>query len=214
MTLVVRRGDRSIEVYLSLPAEHLTDTFAILPKGLTTQDGIVDIDAMRMGTWDIGDRLFSGIDSQVSGQPAVFEAMSPMAHPKDDVLLFSDLIEGMIAISVCSMPAPDSPPALEDLHLYVGLIAYPEHADGPLSLAFPTTGRGQLDVEVIEYVDFKRTAESVHRIDDGGELTIPAVAPPARQGLWPVGLGMGLLAAVALAALFRGRRRHPGTARS
>lgn len=214
MTMVVHRGDRSVEVYLSLPAEQVTDTFAVLPEGLTTGDGTVDIETMRMGTWDIGDRLFSSIASHVSGQPVVFEAMSLMVHPEEDVLPFSDPIEGMIAISVCSVPVPDKPPALEDLHLYVGLITYPERPDGPLSLTFPTTGREQLEVQVIEYVDFRRTSRSVHLIADGGELTVPAVSPRARQGLWPLGLGAALVAAVALAMLLgRGQNRF-GTVRS
>ena len=205
-TVVVHRGDSAVELYFSLPAPSLVSVFGLPPERLEQADGTVDFEPLRLGTWEIGDAAFEGVDARIGGAPAVFEAMSLMVHPANAKLPLRDPVEGMIAISVCTVPQPEMPPSLDELHAYTGYIAYTDAPQGPVLLRLPETGRRTLEVTVLDFTDHRLTGRSEHVVMDGGTLVMaPGQGTIARPELFI--LAAGLVAAVGLliAAGYRGR---------
>ncbi|MEM6461013.1 MAG: hypothetical protein AAF724_03775 [Pseudomonadota bacterium] len=172
ISVIVDRKSGSVELFLGMPAQDLVDVLAMSPTNLTEADGTVDFASLREGTWDIGDAAFASVNSHLGDELVQFEAMSMMVHPSEDVLPFSDPIDGVLAVSVCSVDAPAKPPRLGDLHSYSGFIAYADDTSRPLQLSFAETGRSEVSVEVLDYNDGELVNRSRHTLADGGTLTI------------------------------------------
>ncbi|MEM1065263.1 MAG: hypothetical protein AAGJ74_07160 [Pseudomonadota bacterium] len=173
MTVLVHRGPDSVELYLSVPAELLPPLFALPNGSIASADGTVDFDGLRNGTWEIGDAAFEKVNTEINGQAVTFEAMSLMVHPETSLLPMSTPIEGMIAIAVCAVPTPATPPVLSDLHTYVGYITYTDTPQGTITLEFPETGRADMSVLVREFENFEFQGAALMRLGDGAALHLP-----------------------------------------
>ncbi|MEO1538477.1 MAG: hypothetical protein AAFR73_12185 [Pseudomonadota bacterium] len=172
VSVVVHRGGASVEVYFSLPADMLVSVFGMPRHELEGPDGRVDFDALRMGTWDIGDAAFRQVGARIGGQVASFEALSLMVHPKNSLLPLSTPIEGMISIAVCAAPTPRAAPALSDLQAYVGYIAYTDRPQAPIMLDLPETGRAAFTAQILDYTSFELRATSEVVVSDGGLMLL------------------------------------------
>lgn len=195
LTVVVERGETTIEVFFAQPAENLVDVFALPPERLEDDRGIVAFEPLRLGTWLIGDDVIAGTETLVDGKPEVFEAMSLMVHPEDQKLPMYDAFDGFIAIAVCSVEPPEDP-TLDMLYSYVGYIAYPEDPDAPLAFTLPKTGRDAITVEMREFRAGELLSETQVTLADGGAITLDAAPEPtvsiAGIGLWAMLAGLGL----------------------
>ncbi len=109
LEMIVDRGDGHVSVFLSMPAPAAVDLFGLPPAALVGADGTVPFDALRLGTFDIGDTLWTDVRATIDGVPATFEAMSLMVHPKDSRAPFDTPLDGIIAIGVCTVPDPNAP---------------------------------------------------------------------------------------------------------
>ncbi len=176
LSVVVERRAGSVELFVGLPAEGLVEVFAMPAAALAGADGTVDFDGLRDGTVAIGEAILNPVATALGGRPVTFEAMSMMVHPEQWKLPLRDPVDGLIAVSVCTVPAPAWAPTLEDLHAYSGFIAYTDDPLQPLHLRFPGTGRAPVAVVVRDFTDGVLTA--VHRatVPDGGVLGIDAPA--------------------------------------
>ncbi|MEM8741488.1 MAG: hypothetical protein AAGE13_08315 [Pseudomonadota bacterium] len=194
--IVIDRGPGTVELYLGMNAALMTQAFGLPPDALTDAQGTVPFDDLRMGTWDIGDQMLSSVAAAIDEAPAKFEAMSLMVHPGDRRLPFVTPLDAMMAIAVCSVPTPETPPLLADLHAYVGYIAYPEAAHAAVSLALPQQARAPLAIVVRDHWKGRQVAQTRHVIADGGVLKIAPVGILARSDTRP-----GPILAVALMVL-------------
>lgn len=200
--LIVDRDERTIELFMSLPGEAITPLFAVEPKGLVSLDGTVTFDDLRIGTAAQADWLIQKTAFRVAGEPAVFEAMSMMVHPKEDRLPFLDPIEGSIAMSVCNVPDP-GPLTLDLLHTYAGFIAYPTKGYGALALDLPTSETLTLTVHEYDRGEFLRKSEIL--LAPGETLSLEAVSLTDRgvlDGRWAKWALAALLGLALLAGLY------------
>ncbi|WP_417210862.1 hypothetical protein [Antarctobacter sp.] len=199
--VIVDRGMRGIEMFLAMPARTAVTRFGLTPELLTGPDGKVNFADFSGGTWDIGDALLAGVDVRIGHAPAGFEATSLMVHLKDQPLPFQTPFDGLTAISVCGVAQPETPPALDDLYLYAGFVAYPPDADAPLRFDLPEAPGERLSVTVREYGPGHTGAPTRLHLDSGQPLIL------GRQGglpLWAIGLAAAVLSGlVALRALRR-----------
>ncbi|MEM9047513.1 MAG: hypothetical protein AAGC92_02230 [Pseudomonadota bacterium] len=205
--IVIDRGSDSVEVYMAMNAATMSDAFGLPPDLLADERGLVDIEPLRQGTWDIGDALLRNVETRLGDDPTRFEAMSLMVHPAERPLPLDTPIDGMIAIAVCTVPTPETPPSLDDLRAYVGFIAYPVDPDQVVSFTLPAAGRAMLDVTVRDYHKGRLLAASQHKIADGGTLTIVTAGAPSPWLGFALVAGLGLSGLGATLALVRHRRR-------
>ena len=148
LDLIVLRSDDAVEVFTSTRADTYVELFGLDPQALAEPDGTVDFDALREGTFDTAEDMFTSVRAQISGQPAVFEAMSMMVHPIDDRLSFLTPVDGMVAMAVCTVPTPDVPPTMETLWGYAGFIAFTERAGDDVHLTLDAMTVPGVDVSV------------------------------------------------------------------
>lgn len=205
--IVIDRGADSVEVYMAMNAATMTNAFGLPPTLLADEHGLVDIEPLRQGTWQIGDALLANVETRLDDAPAVFEAMSLMVHPADSPLPLDTPIDGMVAIAVCTVPTPETHPGLSELRAYVGFIAYPVDPEQIVSFSLPESGRQPLDITVRDFKNGQLVASSTHKVADGGTLTI-VTAGAAASWLGFVALaGLGVTGLGASVALLRYRRR-------
>ncbi|MEM9011306.1 MAG: hypothetical protein AAGE18_08770 [Pseudomonadota bacterium] len=202
--VVIERSGNMVEIFFGLPAEGLVDVFALPPEHLVQEDGTVDFEPLRRGTWQIGEAVFAGVEATIGGAPAGFEAMSLMVHPADAKLPLRDGIDGIVAIGVCNVEAPEVPPTLSDLHAYIGLVAYPEDTSATVSLRLPETGIGPIELSIRDHTAGRLTAAYTVELEEGAELVL---APGSDADRLPGGIGTVLLGAFALVALIGATRR-------
>lgn len=138
--LIVSRDDRSVEIFLGMPALTAVEGFGLDPRLLTGPDGPVPFERLQEGTWQIADALLDSVEARIGGQAAGFEGMSLMVHPLDRPLPFVTPLDGMTAISVCGVPAPEAPRGLQELYLYAGFVAYPDDPGAPITLRLSNPG--------------------------------------------------------------------------
>ena len=135
--LIVSRDDRSVEIFLGMPALTAVEGFGLEARLLTGPDGSVSFERLQQGTWHIADALLERVEARIGTQAAGFEGMSLMVHPLDQPLPFVTPLDGLTAISVCGVPAPEAPRGLQDLYLYAGFVAYPDDPSAPITLRLP-----------------------------------------------------------------------------
>ncbi|MBY6116607.1 hypothetical protein KUW09_20080 [Mameliella alba] len=205
--LIVDRSASAVEVFFGMPAQTAVSAFGMAPGLLTDAEGEVHFEDFRQGTWDLGDALLQAVETRIGGQAARFEATSLMVHLQDQRLPFQTPLDGLTAISVCGVTAPDVPPRLNDLYLYSGFVSYPPDPRGGLEFAIPGISGQGLEVALTVYgTDGGVTRQDVW-LAPGEALNVPATAP-RRQG-WLMGATavIGLLAGL---GLWRLGRRLPG----
>ena len=206
--IVVDRSEKGIELFLSLPA---ADAQNVLGADLSQLDGLttgVDFSVLQNGTWTQGDVLWGNVKTEVNGAPVTFEAMSMMVHPADQSLPFFDPIDALTAISVCGVPIPEENPAIEEMHLYAGFIAYPTDGTGTLRLDL-----GNLSLTQVTIRDFDGDVfqESTLTLDPGAILTLAAPTHPGQMRTILMGIvALSLVTSLGLgAALWRQTKNAP-----
>lgn len=198
--LIVDRGVRGVEIFLGMPASTAVTRFGLDPDDLTGPDGTIDFTAFTVGTWDIGDALLDGVEIRIGTEAAGFEATSLMVHLKDQRLPFKTPLDGLTAISVCGVLPPETPPALDDLYLYAGFVAYPQDTGADLRFDLPEEPGDGLSVTVREYGAGHTGQPQVVRVAPGEALVIGA-----RRGWVSWGIA-GVLAVLTVIAVARGLR--------
>lgn len=203
LEIILDRRDRSIEMFLSLPADGAKTTLGTdlsQIEGLTTG---VDFSVLQNGTWTQGDLILAQTNAQIGATPALFEAMSMMVHPKAQKMPFADPFDALTAVSVCGVPVPDAPPALDSMHLYAGYIAYPVNSAQSLTLRLGNSA--PIEVTVRDFGPQGARSQSV-RLAPGERLTLHAP-----QRIWPLGLALGLslLASLTFGALLWRHKKAP-----
>lgn len=176
VTLIVERTPRSIEVFVSLPAEAVPGVFGTLPDGLVDPDGTIDLARLRGGTWAATEALARSMNARLDGRPQPLEGMSLMLHPKTQPMSFAGPWDGLVATSVCTALVPSAPPTLADLDLYAGFIAHGVAGFGDLRLGFPATGRPHLRLRVLEYTDGRLRRASWATLADGDLVSLPGTS--------------------------------------
>lgn len=207
LEIVVDRHEDAVELFVATPASTFEAAFGVTPGRLTNADGLVEIDPLRQGTWDIGDALFKKTRAEAGGDLLAFEAMSFMVHPTEDRVPMRDPFEAVVAASVCTVDLPGQAFALSDLHGYAGFIAYTEHSGDDLLLHFAETGRGGLEVSVRTFTRGRETGYFRMRVPDGGSIVIPD-GQDQRLAVWAAMLALCGLSASAGTVAFRRYRRH------
>jgi hypothetical protein len=205
LSLVLDRRAGAVELYLAGPTGDVLALF-----GAEADDGGgIDPDRWRLtGSFDFGDALLSGASVRIGGEPAVFEAMSVMVHPKSDPLPLRSPFDGLVAIAVCTASGDDSSLPISRTRLYAGYIAYTGATDGAIHLALPRPLARQISLIVRDHSDGRLLA--VYRVglgegDDRLDLR------PASAGLplpaWLTLAALALNAVFAGAAIVHSRRR-------
>ncbi|MEM9106704.1 MAG: hypothetical protein AAGC96_13710 [Pseudomonadota bacterium] len=173
LEMVVDRTDGYIEVYFATPATTLAGLFDLSPQALAGSDGTVNFDSLRLGTANIGDELFARVESRIGNTETQFEAMSVMVHPIGDEMPFYTALDGIIAISVCTVDNPPQPPTLAQLRAYSGFIAVTDEHSGTLSMKMPNPEGTSWRVSVRDHTDGTLERIYVTTISPEGELMLP-----------------------------------------
>ncbi|MGX9355451.1 hypothetical protein ACS3SW_09885 [Roseobacteraceae bacterium S113] len=207
LDLIIARSAEAVELFISTRSDNFVTRFGLDPALLAEPDGTVNFDDLRLGTFDTADVMFEGVSARVDGAPAPLEAMSMMVHPIDAKLPFETHVDGLIAIAVCTVPTPTTPPTLDVLWGYAGFITYVDNSAGALSLSLPAFGGAPLKVTIRDYDTTGVLTRYEQVLTSGETIEIPA-SPAARASvLWSA---IGLLAllsggAVVLVLSRRGR---------
>ena len=155
--IIVDRMEDSVEIFLSLPAPLVPTALSGSTDGLSNGDGTFDLGVFRAtGTAIEGDDVISGSRLIAGGERATVEAMSVMLHPGDLPLPFETPIDGVAAMSICTVPPTESLPSLESLQLYGGFIAYP--AAGIEALNLFLGNEEPIEVVLAEFVEGRPSA--------------------------------------------------------
>ncbi|MEM9061536.1 MAG: hypothetical protein AAGD13_13830 [Pseudomonadota bacterium] len=190
LELLLDRQDGSIELYAAARADTLLDAFGLPHARLTNDQGFVHFADLREGTFDIGDELIARTGATLDGAKIPFEALSLMVHPIALALPITTPLEALIAVGVCSVDDPATPPGLADLQGYVGFIAYVENTAGAITLDLPETGLGPVDVTIREFRDGTEIGRHEMAVGSDGVIRIPAEKRRVPLFAWIlVGLG-------------------------
>ena len=177
LRLVIDRQETSIEVFAALDADDSHGIFGTDASGLAAEDGRIYYGAFRKtGTYDFASDLISGVSMTVDGKTAELDAMSVMVHPDDLILPFVTPFDAVLAMSVCNVNDPDSPPTLDSLRLYSGFVAYPVEGWEAFSLNLPATV--PLEIEVTTYVDSANPQSTTYSVMPGEALVFDEADRP------------------------------------
>lgn len=146
--LVVEWQDTSVEIFMTMPSEDLSEIGAAQRTGLARADGSVDYAAIGAVPADIGDGILTeiGLSRDVAG----FETMTMMVHDEGERLPFTTPFDAMMASSVCGVPIPTEPVPVSDTSVYLGAFKeMPSDRDG-MTLDISGFG-GPIDVRVFGY---------------------------------------------------------------
>lgn len=195
LTLIVNRGDDSATYYLSMPADLIEPVLASDPTLLFSDDGRVPIEEFRLvGSFDLADDMFDNITGSQGGERFSFESMSMMVHPSATPLPFAAPWDAYTAIAVCTVQYDPDQLVPGQLQTYYGGFTDQISGDAPLSIHFPKTGRGALEIVVHRYEDGRLLGTDVQVLDDGGSLVIETGGTVVGSG-WMRSMGqwLGLL---------------------
>lgn len=185
LRLVVSRLDDSVEIYAALRADALPGILQADPYGLAAADGRVYFgDFRKSGTFDFGDQMISQVGFTVDGADTKLEAMSVMVHPDTNILPFESPIDGVIAMSVCTVPDPVVPPQIDELRLYSGVVAYPVDGHSALNLSLPHAE--PIKVELVTFVDGDEDSRATLLLQPGEDM----VFEPNQPDTWAGRLGL------------------------
>lgn len=135
MRLIIDRFEERVEVFLSLPAADVPNVLGGTTNQLMTPEGRFEIGVFReTGTAVEGDAVFGDTRLLVNGEPVTVEAMSVMVHPMDLPLPLENPIDGIAAMSVCTVPESETAPLLDALQMYGGFVSWPVDGFGNVAL--------------------------------------------------------------------------------
>lgn len=188
LRLVVNRLDDSVEIYAALRADAMPNILQADPAGLAAPDGRVYYGELRTsGTFEFGDTMVDRVGFSAGGLATEIEAMSVMVHPEANFLPFETPIDGVIAMSVCTVPDPEVPPQISELRLYSGFIAYPVNGFDALSLDLPHDKT--IEVELVSFVDGVEDTRETQLLAPGD----PMVFEQSARASWAERLGLAWL---------------------
>lgn len=205
LTLIVDRTADSINLFFGLGADDIGPVFGVAPIPILRDEaGLLRLqDFQTEGSFTDADRLLARSTFTVDGDPADFQAMSMMVHPRDLPVPFSTPIEGHIAMSVCGVPPTFADASDAEVQLYAGFNAYP--VKGLERLEITLGGTDGVTLTVLEYHNGELLRRDTLPLSPGGRVTLGVV--DAGKGVWWL-LSGGMLLALALAGLARGVRGH------
>lgn len=178
-TIIVARGDRAIDVFVTVSGDVLQPLTGVDTSFLTRGDGTVDLQSFRVETAPLGDRVFGPVDFVVGGTPVDAEAISLMMHLKDDGVAFATPWDAITAVTLCLATFDTPYPAIADTQSYLGYSIYPVDGMASLAIELPATGRDILRFAVLEYAHGNLLSRNVVSVADGAVLSLTAVS-----GLW------------------------------
>lgn len=175
--LIVSREGDAVAVYFRMPLKDVPDLFGQELQVLMNDQGQVDFENVFEGTYEAADTLVQDIRFSLGGEEVAFEAMSMMAHQTDEPLPFSNPIEALIAMAVCSVEAPEGGLEPDQMVWIGGFYAYPVKANQDLTITFPETNRGAQDFSVMSFDGGKWIETQEINLEDGATLnaTVPSL---------------------------------------
>lgn len=169
--LIVDRRPETVSLFLSLPASDLKPVFGTGAEALLGADGTIDIDRLNEGTYDLADRIFAPVRTEIGGRPVTFDAISMMVHDPEVLPAFETPWEGETSITICTSPETVDRMGLETLQAYLGFYAWKVSALAPLSVTFPDTA-GPVEIEIREFWNMQHTGTRYEIIGDGRTLVL------------------------------------------
>ncbi|MEM9268654.1 MAG: hypothetical protein AAGA78_06930 [Pseudomonadota bacterium] len=189
--VILERNERSVEIFVGLPAEAMVSAFGLPPQTFENDAGVVEFSTLREGTFETGDVFFAGLEMSLAGQTVPLEAMSMMVHPEDAKLEFNTPWDGLIAIAVCTVEEPEVPVGLSGLYAYAGAIAYLDGATGQIELSLPHLAEAGYELHVRDFTHGVGQASTQYVLQPGETIIVPS----RETGV----LSASVLSAVALA---------------
>ena len=198
--LIIDRMNDSVEMFLSLPAPLVPTALGGSTEGLSNGDGTFDLGVFRAsGTAVEGDAVIQSSQLKVDGAAVKVEAMSVMLHPRELSLPFASPIDGVAAMSICTVLPTESLPSLDNLHLYGGFIAYP--AAGKDALEFTLANSETVELMVAEFVNGRPTNERSITVAPGETVQFDAVQ---ETGLNPAVMAAGAVGLTVMSTILGG----------
>lgn len=193
LRIIVDRMPTSVELFLRLPAQSVEAVLGGSVQPLMNADGSFDLGVFRSsGTAEQGDGVLHEGFLQVGDATVALPAMSVMLHPDTLPMPFDTPIDGVAAMSICTVPPGAQAPAPAGLTLYGGYIAYPVNGGERITLRLASAA--PQPVELIEYVDGRKTRELRQVVAPGDVITLEAV----RTGRDALMARLGYLAGISL----------------
>lgn len=206
MRLIIDRFEDSVEVFLSLPAEQVPAYLGGSTDALLTEEGRFEIGVFRQtGTAVEGDAVFGTTRLLVDGQPAGVEAMSVMVHPIDLPLPLETPIDGVAAMSICTVPDRETAPLLSELQMYGGFIAWPVDGFAPVTLELHNPE--PIELWLGHFAGGLAVSAEMLSLPANAVISLPAQQVPVAKRFVAVGWALGVASAMAGAALWLARAR-------
>ena len=177
ISIIVEQRAGSTELYLGGNAQIVLEHLGTDPDLFLNDDGYVPFQQFQSGTWDLGDRLLSGVRVEDQGQPIAFEAMSLMLHPEEIVVPFQDAVAAVMSVSICAVLDPPNDLQLQDATLYAGYIAFHDTPIDDLIASFANLGRSgpePIDVSVRTFRDGRLVSAFRQTWSEGQPLELVA----------------------------------------
>lgn len=201
LTVIVNRVTNSdiTDIFLHLPATAIETVLGTDPKLVFSENGDAPIDEFRSaGNFELAGDVFAKLNLRSRRQKLLLSPMSLMLHPKDMVMPFRTPLDGLLAISTCTVPTGSTDLDAGALGLYHGTSIKDPTGVKTFDLTFPKTGREPIDVTVYHYIGGKFIETERLKLLDGGLLQLHANA--SGQTLL-LNFGIGLFPALAFLTL-------------
>ncbi|MEM6712071.1 MAG: hypothetical protein AAF590_07290 [Pseudomonadota bacterium] len=154
VTLILERRGGAIELFVGGRADVLSTSLDAELVGAVNDEGHVQFADFFSGTWTIAEDLFGNVTASVENETLPAHAMSLMLHPLDAPSVpFYDSVDGVLAVSICSVEDPAADLTLDDNALYAGFILYTDDNEAPLTLSRPMHAGAPLMLNVRDYTD-------------------------------------------------------------
>ena len=174
VVLIVDRRADSVTLFFSMPATELAPTFGTGADALLDAEGTVDIDLLYEGTYELADKIFAPVRTEIDGQPVAFEALSMMVHDPDVLPGFETPWDGETSVAVCTSPETVDLMGLESLQAYLAFYAWKVNGSAPVTMTFPRSGRALSEIEVRDFWNLQHTGTRTVSPDAGGSITFSA----------------------------------------
>lgn len=199
--LIVQRTDDAIELYFHVPSRDVATVFGYDPAPILNAAGHVDFDLFFEDTSPFADQIMTRLPMQVGAKSAQPEGLSFMLHPVENKVEFSTPWDALLTITGCTVAGEADPIGLQATDAYFGAIIYPTDGHAPLVIDLPTTGRGDLVLQVLDFNGFDPAGTRVITVADGGQIHLtPADVSAVNTASLPI------LAVIAAGVMFFGWR--------
>ncbi|WP_320242233.1 hypothetical protein [Cognatiyoonia sp. IB215182] len=207
-TMIINRGDVSIDVFVKMPGGIVAPLTGHLPGFLRDDNSMIDLRDFRTDTAPLSEQAFAPISFTNDAASAHAEAMGMMVHPITDAIPFATPWDALSAVTLCSFDDVPQFFHISDLHFYAGYSIYPTNGYGDLRIKLPETGRNDIRFQVRTFSGGELVTQGVHVVADGGTLLNSVMAKgneSVRRSF--TRLNMLLVAAVLGAVLLRAALR-------